>query len=91
MFCKENVNKFSRGDGLQVFFAVLSKKNAGNVCGFKNSCTFAAVIKKRDVAQLVARHVRDVEVGSSSLLIPTTDEVNQIMVYLFFCLFGSVF
>lgn len=25
----------------------------------------------RDVAQLVARHVRDVEVGSSSLLIPT--------------------
>jgi hypothetical protein len=27
----------------------------------------------RDVAQLVARYVRDVEVGSSSLLIPTNE------------------
>uniref|UniRef100_UPI0028049FDA hypothetical protein n=1 Tax=uncultured Parabacteroides sp. TaxID=512312 RepID=UPI0028049FDA len=38
-----------------------------------------------------ARHVRDVEVGSSSLLIPTTDEVNQIMVYLFFLSFLKLF
>ncbi len=27
----------------------------------------------------------------NSLLIPTTDEVNQIMIYLFFCLFSSSF
>ncbi len=33
--------------------------------------TFASGRKNRDMAQLVARHVRDVEVGSSSLLIPT--------------------
>gem|GEM_PF-2860678 len=30
----------------------------------------------RDVAQLVARYVRDVEVGSSSLLIPTKRHLN---------------
>ncbi len=35
-------------------------------------CTFAAVFQTtRKVAQLVAYHVRDVGVGSSSLLFPT--------------------
>ena len=37
-------------------------------------------IKDRDVAQLVARHVRDVEVGSSSLLIPTEDQGSKVSV-----------
>gem|GEM_PF-2193267 len=36
--------------------------------------TFAVGKVHRDVAQLVARHVRDVEVGSSSLLIPTNKQ-----------------
>gem|GEM_PF-3131075 len=37
-------------------------------------------IMDRDVAQLVARHVRDVEVGSSSLLIPTKKiKINKII------------
>ena len=38
--------------------------------------TFVIRYKQRDVAQLVARHVRDVEVGSSSLLIPTAQGTN---------------
>lgn len=40
----------------------------------------------RDVAQLVARHVRDVEVGSSSLLIPTQgDRRSSSAVTFFLC------
>lgn len=42
------------------------EKSRGNI---KNFITFA--VANRGVAQLAARHVRDVEVGSSSLLIPT--------------------
>ena len=37
----------------------------------KEYITFALAIANRGVAQLAARHVRDVEVGSSSLLTPT--------------------
>ena len=38
----------------------------------KKSINFAvAIFANRGVAQLAARHVRDVEVGSSSLLTPT--------------------
>ncbi len=36
----------------------------------QKKCIFAAS-KRRGVAQLVARYVRDVEAGSSSLLTPT--------------------
>ncbi len=40
----------------------------------------------RDVAQLVARHVRDVEVGSSSLLIPTQgDRRSRSAITFFLC------
>ena len=35
--------------------------------------------KRRGVAQLVARYVRDVEVGSSSLLTPTKKENSQLI------------
>ena len=42
------------------------EKSRGNI---KNFITFA--VANRGVAQLAARHVRDVEVGSSSLLTPT--------------------
>ena len=38
---------------------------------FKSIITFAVANANRGVAQLAARHVRDVEVGSSSLLTPT--------------------
>ena len=38
----------------------------------------------RDVAQLVARHVRDVEVGSSSLLIPTQGDSRSSSAVTFF-------
>ena len=34
--------------------------------------------KRRGVAQLVARYVRDVEAGSSSLLTPTKQKCNPI-------------
>ena len=40
----------------------------------------------RDVAQLVARHVRDVEVGSSSLLIPTQGDRRSSSAVTFFSL-----
>ncbi len=36
--------------------------------------------KPRGVAQLAARHVRDVEVGSSSLLTPTQSRVNLLQI-----------
>ena len=38
---------------------------------FQKKCIFAAEKFGRGVAQLVARYVRDVEAGSSSLLTPT--------------------
>ena len=41
----------------------------------------------RDVAQLVARHVRDVEVGSSSLLIPTKKIKIKAVVSSDYCLY----
>ena len=41
--------------------------------------TFAVGKVHRDVAQLVARHVRDVEVGSSSLLIPTNKQEEDVL------------
>ena len=41
----------------------------------------------RDVAQLVARHVRDVEVGSSSLLIPTKKIKIKAVVRSDYCLY----
>ena len=44
-------------------------------------------IKDRDVAQLVARHVRDVEVGSSSLLIPTKKIKIKAVVSSDYCLY----
>lgn len=51
----------------------------------KKSINFAvAIFANRGVAQLAARHVRDVEVGSSSLLIPTTKRGKSEMIYLFF-------
>ena len=44
----------------------------------KKSINFAvAIFANRGVAQLAARHVRDVEVGSSSLLTPTTNNKNN--------------
>ena len=45
--------------------------------------TFAVGKVHRDVAQLVARHVRDVEVGSSSLLIPTNKQEDVLSKDLF--------
>ena len=46
-------------------------------------------LRVRDVAQLVARHVRDVEVDSSSLFIPTDlrsrECVSSRLLDLFFC------
>ena len=46
-----------------------------NFTGSGKNVTFAVALAKkttaRGVAQLAARHVRDVEVGSSSLLTPT--------------------
>ena len=47
------------------------KKLTKNFLERKNISTFAVAKLLRGVAQLVARHVRDVEVGSSSLLTPT--------------------
>ena len=40
--------------------------------------------KRRGVAQLVARYVRDVEVGSSSLLTPTKKRILKYLRILFF-------
>ena len=40
--------------------------------------------KRRGVAQLVARYVRDVEVGSSSLLTPTKKRILNYLRILFF-------
>ena len=37
----------------------------------------------RDVAQLVARHVRDVEVDSSSLFIPTDFQIEKMCPHIF--------
>ena len=54
---------------------------------FSQKCIkFASEIKKRDVAQLVARYVRDVEVAGSNLVIPTLRRVLLNKVYpSFFC------
>ena len=49
--------------------------------------TFAVGKVHRDVAQLVARHVRDVEVGSSSLLIPTNNIKIKAVVSSDYCLY----
>ena len=43
----------------------------GEFCPMKKKCYFCPRKTARGVAQLAARHVRDVEVGSSSLLTPT--------------------
>ena len=52
-----------------ILFEIFYEKSRGNI---KNFITFA--VANRGVAQLAARHVRDVEVGSSSLLTPTEDK-----------------
>ena len=49
--------------------------------------TFVGGKIHRDVAQLVARHVRDVEVGSSSLLIPTKKIKIKAVVRSDYCLY----
>ena len=49
--------------------------------------TFAVGKVHRDVAQLVARHVRVVEVGSSSLLIPTNNIKIKAVVRSDYCLY----
>gem|GEM_PF-3410368 len=48
------------------------KKMLKNFWKIKNMTNFAVAKLLRGVAQLAARHVRDVEVGSSSLLTPTS-------------------
>ncbi len=50
---------------------MLAKKTSKNFLNQKKTLIFALEIANRGVAQLAARHVRDVEVGSSSLLTPT--------------------
>ena len=47
------------------------KKLTKNFLERKNISTFAVAKLLRGVAQVAARHGRDVEVGSSSLLTPT--------------------
>lgn len=47
--------------------------------------------KRRGVAQLVARYVRDVEVGSSSLLTPTKKRILNYLRILFFINYFSKF
>ena len=50
------------------------KKMLKNFWKIKNMTNFAVAKLLRGVAQLAARHVRDVEVGSSSLLTPTKQD-----------------
>ena len=53
------------------FFTSRQKNHRKNFLNPKKTLIFALEIANRGVAQLAARHVRDVEVGSSSLLTPT--------------------
>ena len=54
----------------------------------KKSINFAvAIFANRGVAQLAARHVRDVEVGSSSLLTPTLINFKAIVLKFFYVVF----
>ena len=46
-------------------------------CFWRKNINFATQIK-RDVAQLVARYVRDVEVAGSNLVIPTESGENSL-------------
>ena len=41
------------------------------------------MLKNRDVAQLVARYVRDVEVAGSSLVIPTEKRIIPLVLFFF--------
>ena len=63
-----NLPKFLSNNLHSIGFFSLEKLN-----GFPIFATQLA----RDVAQLVARYVRDVEVGSSNLLIPTKKPVHR--------------